>query len=132
MKPAALAGCSRWWPRRRAPTRGASQARCELPPETAQLLAEMLAPTPPSPQARLRLRHPSRLPPLELARLMAEPEDTGDLERQVAVASPSLSASRALATAVAVSRKHADAETVCAIGDSLPQRRARRRVPHGA
>ncbi len=52
---------------------------------------------------------------------MAEPEDTTDLARQVAVAAPSLAASRALSTAVALSRKRADAETVETIGDSLPQ-----------
>ncbi len=93
----------------------------QLPPETAHLLAEMLAPGPGESQGAAAASGTEPPPALELARLMAEPDDVGDLNRQVAVASPSLSASRALATAVAVSRKHADAETVSAIGDSLPQ-----------
>jgi HEAT repeats len=50
------------------------------------------------------------------------PEDSGDIQRQVAIASPQLSASRALATAVAISRvEKPDAESVRAIGDTLPQ-----------
>ena len=81
----------------------------------------MLAPGPGESQGAAAASATEPPPALELARLMAEPDDVGDLNRQVAVASPSLSASRALATAVAVSRKHADADTVSAIGDSLPQ-----------
>ena len=93
----------------------------DLPPETAKLLAEMLSPDPAQPQVQPAAPAPEPPPAVELARLMAEPEDPADLNRQVAVASPSLSASRALATAVALSRKGADAETVQTIGDSLPQ-----------
>jgi HEAT repeat protein len=93
----------------------------ELPPETARLLAEMLAPDPAATPEPPRAPAPEQPAAEELARLMAEPEDTADLERQVAAASPSLSASRALSTAVALSRTSADAETVRTIGDSLPQ-----------
>jgi hypothetical protein len=92
-----------------------------LPPETARLLAEMLTPTAAEPKDLPAAPPPEPPPALELARLMAEPEDPADLRRQVAVAAPSLSASRALSTAVALSRKRADAETVETIGDSLPQ-----------
>jgi hypothetical protein len=93
----------------------------ELPPETARLLAEMLAPTATEPKDVPSSPPPEPPPAIELARLMAEPEDTADLARQVAIAAPALAASRALSTAVALSRKRADAETVETIGDSLPQ-----------
>jgi hypothetical protein len=93
----------------------------ELPPETAHLLAEMLAPEPTEPQELPAAPAPEAPPALEVARMMSEPDNPADLERQVAVASPSLSASRALATAVAISRKRVDDETVRSIGDSLPQ-----------
>jgi HEAT repeat protein len=53
---------------------------------------------------------------------MAVPRDEGEIQRQVAVASPQLSAGRALGTAVAISRAgKADIESVRAIGDTLPQ-----------
>lgn len=81
----------------------------------------MLAPSATEPKNAPVAPPPEPPPALELARLMAEPEDTTDLARQVAVADPSLSASRALSTAVALSRRSADAETVQTIGDSLPQ-----------
>ncbi len=93
----------------------------ELPPETARLLAEMLAPSASEPANQPASPAPEPPPAVELARMMAEPVDTADIERQVAVAAPSLSASRALATAVALSRKGAGAETVATIGDSLAQ-----------
>ncbi|MEI7813989.1 MAG: HEAT repeat domain-containing protein [Coriobacteriia bacterium] len=93
----------------------------ELPPETARLLAEMLAPDPGGEQERPTELPPESPPAAELARYMAEPDDLTDINRQVAIASPSLSASRALATAVALSRKNPDADTVLTIGDSLPQ-----------
>ena len=104
----------------------------ELPPETARLLAEMLAPGPGELQDAATAPSSEPPPALELARLMAEPDDAGDLKRQVAVASPSLSASRALATAVAVSRKHADADTVSCNRRLAAPSGPRRRVPSGA
>ena len=93
----------------------------QLPPETARLLAVMLEPDPAESGDSSAPAAPEPPPALELAEFMAEPQDTADLERQVAVASPALSASRALSTAVALSRSRADVETVRAIGDSLPQ-----------
>jgi hypothetical protein len=93
----------------------------ELPPETARLLAEMLAPAAAEPQNQPSSAPPEPPPALELARLMAQPEDPAELQRQVAAASPSLAASRELSTAVALSRKRVDVETIDTIGDSLPQ-----------
>jgi len=93
-------------------------AALPLPPETAKLLALMLAPTPDlEPEADA----PASEHAEQIAEIMATPEDTSEIERQVAIASPSLSSARALSTAIAVSQSHADAETVRAIGDVLPR-----------
>ena len=64
---------------------------------------------------------PGTLSAQHLAAEMAEPLDESDVQRQLAVASPLLSASRALSTAVAVSHDHPDTASVATIGDSLPQ-----------
>ncbi len=56
---------------------------------------------------------------VEIAEEMTVPEDTTDLARQVSIASPALSAGRALSTAVAVSRVHAEPEAARAIGECL-------------
>jgi hypothetical protein len=56
-----------------------------------------------------------------MALIVGLEEDTRDIERQVAIASPSLSAGRALATATAVSRTKLDQDTVRAMGEVLPQ-----------
>ncbi len=88
-----------------------------LPPETAKLLAIMLAPTPDAPESSGAA---DTAQAAEIAREMAIADDTGDIDRQIAVASPQLSAGRALATAVAVSRNHPDTGAVASIGDSLP------------
>jgi hypothetical protein len=95
-------------------------AALPLPPETAKLLAIMLGPAaledgPGDPGA------PQTLSASQLAAEMAEPIDQGDVQRQIAVASPQLAASRALTTAVAVSRQHPDTDSIASIGDSLPQ-----------
>lgn len=92
-------------------------AALPLTPETAKRLKALLAPVPPEDPTAPK-------PPTasQLAAEMAIPEDDGEVQRQVALASPQLSAGRALATAVAISRAgDADAECVRAIGDTLPQ-----------
>jgi len=89
----------------------------QLPPETAKLLAIMLAPTPDAPEST---GIADTTQAAEMAREMAVADDTGDIDRQIAVASPQLASGRALATAVAVSRNHRDVESVASIGDSLP------------
>lgn len=90
----------------------------ELPAETAKLLAMMLASTSSVP---LEEDTATSNPAAQLARDMAVEEDFSDLTRQIAVASPQLSAGRALSTAVAISRTTPDADSIGAIGDSLPQ-----------
>ena len=90
-------------------------AALPLPADKARLMEQLLAPT------RTGADDAANTTAGELAEQMAEPRDTGDLERQVAVASPKLSAGRALTTAVAVSRAHPEPEAARAIGDSLAQ-----------
>lgn len=118
MKPAALA---------RLLTITAAQAGTEpnrlagaltLPPETAKLLAILLEPRP-SGEPDFGL--PDSVQAANIAREMATEEDSSELERQVAIASPSLTSGRALATATAVSRGHADAEAVRAIAEVMPR-----------
>ena len=92
-------------------------AALPLPPEAAALLATMLAPMPGDVPSAAEDPAPVESPALELAREMATAEDPADIRRQVAVASPDLSASRALTTAVAISRLHPDAEGVRAIAE---------------
>lgn len=118
MKPAALA---------RLLTLVAAQAGTEpqrvagalkMPPETASLVAMLLAPTP-SVDPDFGISAPQQA--ANLAAEMRTETDTTEIERQVAVAAPSLASGRALATAVAVSRSKLDSETVFAIGEVLPQ-----------
>lgn len=118
MKPAALA---------RLLTLVAAQAGTEpqrlsgaldLPPETASLLAIMLAPTP---NAEPDFGAPSHVVAEHIAEEMAEPSDPGDIERQVAIAAPQLASARALTTSVALSRSHADADAVRAISQPLAE-----------
>ncbi len=118
MKPAALArlftlvaGQAGIDPRRIA-------AAIELPPDTAKLLAFMLAPTP---DVDFDSGAATTEQAEQLAEVMAIEEDPSDIERQVAVASPALAAGRALATATAVSYSRTDIETVRAMGEVLPQ-----------
>jgi HEAT repeat protein len=90
-------------------------AALPLASDKARLMEQLLAPTRPGADDA------ANTSASQLAEEMAEPRDTRDLERQVAIASPRLSAGRALATAVAVSRVHPDPEAARAIGDSLAQ-----------
>lgn len=90
----------------------------KLPPETAKALQLLLTPTP---DIAPDFGVPDSVAATRLAEAMATEEDTSELERQVAVAAPQLASGRALATATAVSRTRADADTVRAIGDVLPE-----------
>jgi hypothetical protein len=96
-------------------------AALPLPPETARLLAIMLGPAPREDEGAGEPGAPQTLSAAQLAAEMAEPIDEGDVQRQIAVASPQLSSSRALSTAVAVSQGHPDVDSVATIADSLPQ-----------
>jgi hypothetical protein len=91
-------------------------AALPLPPQTAEQLKPLLAPLPSDDSDVADAPSATKL-----AEQMAAPEDHGDIQRQLAVASPQLSAGRALSTAVAVSRSHPGEESVRAIGDMLPQ-----------
>ena len=113
MKPAALAGCSSSSPRRPGPTRGASQRARAAARDRAAARRDARSRPRPSPATCPPRRRRSRRPRSSSPRLMAEPEDTTELERQVAVASPvALRQAARSSTAVALSRKRADAETV--------------------
>lgn len=90
----------------------------KLPPETAKMLAFLLAPTP-DVDPEFERSTPDQA--AELNQIMLAEEDTSDIERQVAVASPMLSSGRALSTATAVSRTRPDIDSVRSIGDVLPQ-----------
>jgi len=91
-------------------------AALPLAPETAKLLALMLAPTPDAPSDS---EEPAAASAEQIAEIMVVPEDPTEIERQVAIAAPSLSSARALSTAIVVSQGNADVETVRAIGDVL-------------
>ena len=91
-------------------------AALPLPAEAAALLKPLL--TRPKASDPAADEAPSAQ---EVAAEMSTPEDPGDIQRQVAIASPQLASGRALTTAVAVSRSHPDEESVRAIGDTLPQ-----------
>ncbi|MDR3686296.1 MAG: HEAT repeat domain-containing protein [Coriobacteriia bacterium] len=101
-------------------------AALPLTPEIAKRLRALLAPMP--------LDDPTAPQPpsaRELAADMALPPDEGEIARQVAVASPQLSAGRALGTAVAITRAGTvDIESVRAIGDTLPQAARDGSFPH--
>lgn len=92
------------------------EAALPLPADKLRLLDQLLAPAT-APQEDT----PTAQIASEMAAQMAVEEDTTDLDRQLAVASPRLSSGRALATAVAISRIHAEADSARAIGDSLAQ-----------
>lgn len=90
----------------------------QLPPGMDQLLEIMMAPPARSDsdcEVPVTVNHAA------LAEEAAAETDCSDLERQIAIASPSLAAGKALAAAIAVSRRHADAESVRAIANALPR-----------
>jgi len=89
-----------------------------LPPETAKLLAIMLEPRP---SLEPDFGVPDSVQAASIAHEMAVEGDRSELERQVAIASPTLASGRALATATAVSRSYLDADTVRAIGEVMPR-----------
>lgn len=92
-------------------------AALPLTPDTAKRLKALLAPVPLD-----ETLAPQAPTASQLAAEMAMPTDDGNIRSQVATASRQLSAGRALATVVAVSRFGLpDAESVRAIGDTLPQ-----------
>lgn len=87
-----------------------------LPPETAQMLALLLAPMP---NGEPDFGASAEVVAQQIAEELAEPSDPGEIERQISVAAPQLASARALSTAVAVSRLHGDADSVRAIAVPL-------------
>ena len=95
---------------------GRVAAALPLPQDKARLIEQLLAP------ARTGSEDvASAQGAIEISREMAVTEDTSDLDRQLAVASPKLAAKRALTTAVTISRTHPEPETALAIGECLGQ-----------
>jgi hypothetical protein len=90
----------------------------ELPPETMRALALMLQPRP---SYEPDFGQPSEVQAREIALIVGLEEDRNEIDRQVALASPSLSAGRALATATAVSRNRLESESIRAMAEVLPQ-----------
>ncbi len=90
----------------------------ELPPEVAAQIALLLAP---SPRSEEDCGVPPDASPETLSEDLAVPDDRRDLQRQMALSSPSLASGRALATTVAVSRSKPDLASVAAIADAMPR-----------
>ncbi len=93
-------------------------AAIDLPPELAQEVAMLLAPSPRSEEAS---GVPQDANVDEVAAGMAQETDGSDLRRQLAVSSPSLASGKALGTTVTISRAHPTVEAVEAIGEALPK-----------
>ncbi len=87
-----------------------------LPPEVAEQIALLLAP---SPRSDADCGVPPESDTKAIAEEVAAEEDQADLARQVAIASPSLASGKALATTVAISRTRPTEESVNAIGEVL-------------
>jgi len=90
----------------------------DLPPEVAEQIALLLAP---SPRTEAECGVPTEVSAADINEDMAAPGDTRDLQRQMTLSSPSLAAGRALATTVAISRVKPGLESVSAITDALPR-----------
>jgi hypothetical protein len=93
-------------------------AALTLPPEALAMLGMMLSR---SPDVAPDFGVSTTTQAEEIAHIIATEDDESETERQVAVASPTLSSGRALATATAISRVRLDADTIKAIGEVLPQ-----------
>ncbi|MDH4138961.1 MAG: HEAT repeat domain-containing protein [Coriobacteriia bacterium] len=89
----------------------------ELPPELAREVAMLLAP---SPRSEADCGVPAEPDVERIVDDVFEDADGAELDRQIALSSPSLASGRALTTTVAVSRSKADVEAVRAIGQALP------------
>ncbi len=89
----------------------------DLPPETAKMLAMLLEPAPSyDPDFGAE---PTSETAQRMAEIMAEPEDSGDIERQVSLSATQLASSRSLATATAIAQMSADVDSVRAIASVL-------------
>lgn len=92
-------------------------AAMSLPPEVAAQIMMLLAPSPCSDAECGILDTPDAA---DIQAELAAEEDDAELEAQKVLSAPSLSAGRALATTVAISRLSPDADSVRAIAQALP------------
>jgi hypothetical protein len=89
----------------------------ELPPETAKILTMLLEPGPSyDPDFGYE---PTTQTAEHMAAIMAEPDEPGEIERQVSLSSTQLASSRSLATATAVAQVNPDVDSVRAIASVL-------------
>ena len=89
----------------------------DLPPETAKMLAMLLEPGPSyDPDFGYE---PTAQTAEHMADIMAEPDDPGEIERQVTLAATQLASSRSLATATAIAGLAPDVDNVRAIASVL-------------
>jgi len=89
----------------------------ELPPEVAEQVMALLAP---SPLSEDEYGVPSDIDVDAIAEEALDDEGHDDLDRQIAVSSPTLVSGKALATTVAISRTNPTPEAAQAIGEALP------------
>lgn len=90
----------------------------ELPPEVAEQVAMLLAP---SPRTEAECGVPAEVSVGAINEDLSVDEDRRDLQRQMTLSSPTLASGRALATTVAVSRTKPGLEAVAAIAEALPR-----------
>lgn len=90
----------------------------DLPPEVAEQVAMLLAP---SPRTEAECGVPADVSATEMTADLAAEEDPRDLQRQMTLSSPALASGRALGTTVAISRIRPGLESVSAIADALPR-----------
>ncbi len=90
----------------------------ELPPEVAEQVMMLLAP---SPKTEAECGVPAEVSADAIVEDLSADDDKRDLQRQMTLSSPSLASGRALATTVAVSRIRPGLEAVSAIADALPR-----------
>ena len=116
MNPASLARLLRLVAERAGTRPDKLLASIDLPPELVREIGMLLSP-PPEPG----LEHgvPRHTDPTEIAEELAEEDETGDLERQIALSSPPLAAGKALLTTTAIAAERPTLEAVDAIRVAL-------------
>jgi HEAT repeat protein len=89
----------------------------ELPPEVAEQVMMLLAP---SPLDEAEYGVPADMDVDDLAEEAADESGREDLDRQISLSAPGLASGKALSTTVAVSRTNPSSDAIVAIGDALP------------
>jgi hypothetical protein len=88
-----------------------------LPPEVTKQIMMLLAP---SPCSETECGIPETPDAVDIQAELSAVDDESDLEAQKVLSAPSLSAGRALATTVAISRRRPDVDSVRALAQALP------------